>query len=178
VATSYAWARGLDPSYPDYAGLSADAREALGWAQELDEAAQARQLAAIGRQNPELATVTIAEIAKGESISATTVRRRIAHARFELFGSLSDRGIRDRKNRWQELKNRPPKRCEHEGCEEELPIDLGRPRRYCSWHGLPWARAHRARLRLRRSPTPEDGAHGDTHENKAGLAVRAVRTSS
>jgi hypothetical protein len=147
VAASYAWARSIFDSYPDYARLSLDGREGLGWAQDLDEAAQARQLAAIGRQNPELATTTIAEIAKDEAVSASTVRRRIKAARLELFGPLSDRGIRDRKARWQELKNRPAKRCDHDDCEEELPLDLGRPKRYCKRHAEPWARAHRARRR-------------------------------
>ena len=147
MATSYAWTRDVDHSFPGYKRLSADGREGLGWAQELDEAAQARQLAAIGRQNPELATVTIAEIAKDEAVSATTVKRRIAQARLELFGPLSDRGIRDRKARWQQLKDLPAERCDHEDCEKELPLELGRPKRYCDRHREPWARAHRAKAR-------------------------------
>lgn len=123
---SYFWARpggrSLDrKSYPAVAGLSTEARQGLRYADALAESARRRRGMNLSGQ-PLEADLTLADLERSSPVSASTIRRRMAQARDELFGSLSDRGIYDRLKRERERGGRPLRRvCAARDCEIPLP---------------------------------------------------------
>ena len=142
------WERENGRSHPLVPRLSAAGREGLRYAEELAGAARARSYAAIGLEHPRYDDATIEEVGHGafEVVSATTVRNRIAQARFELFGLRSDRAIRRFLARVEQAAAR---QCAASECDRALPAGATRRRRYCEWHSQPWAKAERHRVKRR-----------------------------
>jgi hypothetical protein len=76
---------------------------------------------------------TIEELAEFESVSASTVRRKIALARQELYGDLSNGGIyyRVRRDRERVARARSRATCAAPGCMNLLPATSTARRKFC-----------------------------------------------
>lgn len=142
--SSYAWARHVRALAVDRR-LSAEGWEGLEYAEQLTEAAAYRgEMALRGERVPPM---TIDELAVQYGVSAATVRRRIARARQEAFGSLSDAGIYYRLRTQRERKERPARGCQQPGCSTPIPRTAPAHRRYCDAHSSPSARVRRHRTK-------------------------------
>jgi hypothetical protein len=82
------------------------------------------------RSVPQGDALTIADIADREGVSRMLVGRAIAQARRQLFGELSDRGIRARTLVNESRGGRTAEARFCAGCGEALPAD-SRPNRDC-----------------------------------------------
>lgn len=122
---SYAWARGASAH-----GLSEPAALGLGYAQRLAENARERsRLARSPHRRP--FPLTPADIAVDEDVSETTVRRWIAQARLELYGTLSDSGIYYRRKQTEARREREQRACAAPDCTNDLPQRATARREYC-----------------------------------------------
>ena len=139
------WEQDNKRSHPLTERLSNSGQKGLDYAEHLAGAARARSYTAIGQEHPDYDDATIRDVRGGhdEWVSATTVRNRIAHARWELFGGRSDRAVR----RFLARIEKATQECEAEGCEEALPRGTTSRRKYCAWHAQPWAKAERHRVK-------------------------------
>lgn len=126
--TSYAWALLAERSAVQE--LGDDAYAGLGYATLMAEADRARCQVPI-RVAELLPPMTIGEIAEMENVSPTTVRRRIARARQELFGSLSMSGIYDRRRRAARAKSLRGRICAASDCGNPLPRASTARREFC-----------------------------------------------
>jgi hypothetical protein len=142
---SYFWALHADLSIP----LSDAASDGLGYARQLADDAKLRveQLLSHDQRFPAL---TIQELAEVSGVPAATVRRRITLARKELFGELTDSGIRHRLRRKRQLRQQPRRSCQQPGCDNKLPWHSSAARLYCDQHRTPKARTARHRLGAQR----------------------------
>lgn len=121
---SFAWA------YKEEARLSdPEARAGLRYACRLAEAAREYRKAALKGEPPPF-PLTPADLAFEEDLAEETVRERIALARFELYGNLSDGAIYARKARAKVLREQPERVCKAPDCEEPLPRRATRRREY------------------------------------------------
>jgi hypothetical protein len=123
--TSYSWAYGVE----EWLSSSAS-RDGLRYARRLAETAREHSKAALARE-PRPFPITPADLAFEEDVSESTVRRKIALARCELYGGLSDSAIYYRKARAKELAGRPVRTCKAPDCEESLPRRASARREYC-----------------------------------------------
>ena len=146
--TSYAWALLATPWPFD---LSENEQAGLEYARELAQDARTRKDQLLHQETP-LAPLTIEDIADGNAVPASTVRRRITAARKALYGELSDSGIYYRLRRERELQLRPPRPCGERKCTHELPHTASAARQYCDEHNNPAARVKRHRRRARAQP--------------------------
>jgi ribosomal protein S18 acetylase RimI-like enzyme len=139
--TSYAWAGHVEAGVR----LSGDAEQGLAYARTLAENNRewSRQAPRHGRKPFPL---TVEELAEVESVSASTIRRRIAEARWALFGSLSDSGIYYRRAQEKRRKERGSRICRAPDCANALPARARASRRYC--HPRCRRRHHYQRPRL------------------------------
>lgn len=125
---TYAWA--LLAEREAVARLSDGAHEGLGYATTIAEADRARRQVPI-RMDGLLPPMTITEIADMENVSPSTVRRRIALAREELFGSLTMSGIYDRRRRKRKQRSLRGRVCAAADCENPLPATATARRVFC-----------------------------------------------
>jgi hypothetical protein len=126
------WARHVRRSDPRVARLSDAAYVGLQWSATLSQMAAQRSEAMLARE--ELPPpFTIAELSELEGVSTSTIRRKIALARQELFGALSDGGIYHRVHRDRERLSRARARpsCGAPGCTSVLPLTATKRRRFC-----------------------------------------------
>jgi hypothetical protein len=138
---SYAWARHLEASEVAYDRLSPTAREGWEYALELAEDAKRRSLDP--HRAKELPPVTIEQLAADEQLPVATISTRIAQARRQLFGSLTDAAIH---KRCQRIRTRTTHRvCAEDGCNQPLPPAAAGNRHYCHHHGSNRERARRHR---------------------------------
>ena len=158
---SYAWTNHTSVANIPLYELSASASEGFEYAHEL--AKQARQWS---NQNllshkPDTATtpLTPERLAAELDIPASTLRSRIAHARRELFGNLSDDAINKRAQRDKHRPRqqaartaRPTRDCDEPGCTQQLPADAHGNQHYCHRHRNGAARARRHRQRTQHAP--------------------------
>jgi len=146
---SYAWARTASAH-----GLSDQAVLGLVSAQRLAKTARERsRLARSPGRRP--FRLTPADIAIEEDVSETTVRRRIAQARFELWGTLSDSGIyyrRAQATKREECQEREERPCKAPDCTNELPRRATARREYC--HARCRRRHHYQRHHPQAQPAP------------------------
>lgn len=127
--TSYAWALPVKGFYPPTSGLSPDAQEGLRYARALARAALERSHTALSSE-PLEPRLTVAMLELQRYVSASTIRRRIALARTELFGQLGDRGIYDRLSRERKRSKRPPRVCKARDCGVAIPKAANARRRF------------------------------------------------
>jgi hypothetical protein len=127
-------------------GLSREARDGFGFAIELAKRDLQRREAAL--HGDPMPSASLEEFALNAGCSASTIRRRIATARRELFGDLSDAGIyyRRRRNRSRAAVRQAARFCEAPGCGNPLPETSTVRRKYCSG-----SRCRTAAYRARRS---------------------------
>jgi len=146
---SYAWALAT----PWRFDLSETEQAGLEYARELAQDARTRKDQLLHRETP-LAPLTIEDIADGNAVPASTVRRRITAARRALYGQLSDSGIYYRIRRERELQARPIRPCGESKCTHDLPQNASAARQYCDEHNSPAARVkrHRQKHRARAQP--------------------------
>lgn len=150
--TSYAWA--FHARTLGLVGkLSGDAWEGLEFAEKLAEAAAFRAERALAHDEPLPQPLTIEEIADQHSLTPSSVRRRIALAREQIFGGLSDAGIRYRVRERRRRLNQETRACAEPGCPSRIPRTAPRHRRYCVEHSTPAARVRRHRTATRETPT-------------------------
>jgi hypothetical protein len=122
---TYSWAYGVEE------WLSSPAsRDGLRYARRLAETAREHSKAALVGEPPPF-PLTPADLAFEEGVSESTVRRKIALARRELYSGLSDSAIYYRKARAKELARRPVRTCQAPDCEESLPRRASARREYC-----------------------------------------------
>ena len=121
---SYAWARHVDAD-----ALLADVREGLSYARLLAEN-NLRWSRQAPRKGPRPFPLTAEQLARVTAVSATTVRRRIADARFVLYGGLSDSGIYYRRSQ-AKRRERGERTCRAPDCGNALPAKARVSRRYC-----------------------------------------------
>ena len=121
---SFAWA------YRQEAGLiSPQAEDGLRYARRLAEMAREYRKTALTGEPPPF-PLTPADIAREEDLSERTVRKRIALARFELYGiSQTARSTRARRGR-RSAPSDPVRVCKAPDCEEELPRAATKRRAY------------------------------------------------
>ena len=124
--------------------LSDAASDGLDYALQLAEDAKLRAEHVL-EHRPLFPPLTIQEVAEISGVSPVTVRRRIALARKELFGDLTDSGIYYRLRRKQQLQQRKPRTCQQQSCDNPIPQDASAARRYCDEHRTPAARVKRYR---------------------------------
>ena len=139
---SYAWSLHLEVANVASTQLSAEAFAGLDYAEQLAEDAPIRSRMNLPRYAPEFAPLTIAELADQFGVSSSTIRRRIARARRELFGEISDAAIY---KRLQRARGRPRRTCAEPGCAAALAAGAHGNRRYCERHGSPAERIRRHR---------------------------------
>jgi AraC-like DNA-binding protein len=138
--------------------LSEAAADGLEFARQLAEDAQWRVSLLLDRE-PLPAPLTIGEIAEDAGLSASTVRRRIARARTELWGDLSDSGIYYRLRRRRTIARRPWRTCQEPACTNLIPRQASAARRYCETHRAPAARVRRHRRQSDQPATTPEGAN-------------------
>jgi hypothetical protein len=124
--------------------LSGEARDGLHYASRLAERDRQRSRAAL--HGEPLPPSSIKDLALNEAESAATIRRRIATARQEIWGDLSDAGIYYRVRRSRRAVSPEPRYCEAPGCGLRLPDGSTLRRRFC--HGSCRTSAYRARKRV------------------------------
>lgn len=126
--TSYAWARLVDSVA--VSRLSDTAYEGLRYAQTIADADLERCRTPI-RLDELLPPMTLKDIADVESVSVTTVRRRIALAREELFGTLSMGAIYYRARRRRQTAALAGRVCAARDCSNRLPNAATSRRKFC-----------------------------------------------
>ena len=126
--------------------LSKAAREGLVYATKLAE--NGRRRARNPRQQP--AKLTPEQLAARYHVPVAHLNKRIALARRQLFGTLTDAAIAKRAQR---LKNQRRRRCEHPDCNARIDAPQHGNRRYCHTHSSGAARAQRHRAKHARGPT-------------------------
>lgn len=122
---SYFWALRVHGFY-DLNGLSPFAQQGLEYAEQLAENAAMRAAVPPHKQEPALTPQEIGDV----GVSGATVRRLIAQARTELFGSLSDSGIRHRLKADALRRRNAHRLCVV--CDHPLPFEARRSRSTCS----------------------------------------------
>jgi hypothetical protein len=125
--------------------LSDAALDGLEYAEQLAASARAVSEQNLRHYTPDPPPLTIQEIADATGISPGRVASRIARARRELFGPLSDGAIRKRDQRRIRPRHREPRTCDEPGCTERLPPDAHGNQRYCFEHATASARVKRHR---------------------------------
>jgi hypothetical protein len=139
---SYAWALRFRARGPAIRYLSREAREGFDYAFLLAENAHERAELALAH-SPQIEKLTLTQLARDDSVSLATVRKRLEQVRRELFGkNLGDRAIR------YQLANRQgaaPRVCAEPGCDQPLPAHASERRRYCDDHRTVTARQRRQR---------------------------------
>jgi len=143
--SSYAWSLHFEIANVATTQLSDDALAGVAYAEQLAQDAPIRSRMNLPRYTPEFAPITIAELAGQHGVSASTIRRRIARARRELFGEISDAAIYKRLQRAQKRPRRPRRTCAEPGCDAALATGAHGNRRYCDRHGSPAERTRRHR---------------------------------
>lgn len=143
-ATSYAWSQHTDASATATADLSPQAQQGLEYARELADDANWRKQQLL-RGEPPAPPQTIEQIAAEEGVSAQEIRRKIATARRELFGPISDSAIYKRLQRQQPRHNREPRTCKQPRCNTKLPPQTHASRLYCDIHATTAVRVRRHR---------------------------------
>jgi hypothetical protein len=142
---SYAWAYATDVADIRPWELSDVAYRGLDHAQQLADSARTGRHQNLRHYTPDPPPLTIHGIAEAENVPAATIGRRIAQARRELFGRISDNAIHKRQQRARTP--RPSARvCAEPDCRDPLPADAHGNRRYCDHHRTPAARTRRHRL--------------------------------
>src|SRR5437588_857747 len=110
---SYAWALRLEASEIDEDELSETAQEGLEYADELAQNRLERSRDPRRLNRPE--RLTPEHLAARYQVPVAYINGRIALARRQLFGNLSDAAIA---KRVQRQKSRPERRCKHPRCPE------------------------------------------------------------
>ena len=139
--------------------MSEPSWQGLEYARELAQQAPLRSRQGL-RNQPALEPRDERQLAAREGISLAVLRTRIARARAELFGSLSDSGIYKRKTRRRlqrarAFKGRP---CKEPTCQASLPGWARSNRRYCELHASPRARTQRHRAHASGNQPPSTPA--------------------
>ena len=137
---SYFWALHTDASEVYDSELSKAAREGLVYATKLAE--NGRRRARNPRQQP--AKLTPEQLAARYQVPVAHLHKRIALARRQLFGPLTDAAIAKRAQR---LKNQRRRRCQHPDCNQRIDAPQHGNRRYCHTHSSGAARAQRHRAK-------------------------------
>jgi hypothetical protein len=142
---SYAWALHTEASEIDEDELGEAAWEGLGYAEVLAQNRLERSQDPRRLIRPE--QLTPAHLAARYQVPVAYINKRIALARRQLFGKLSDAAIAKRAQR---QKDRVSRACQHPRCDERiLPPEHGN-RRYCPAHSSGAARAQRHRAKQAR----------------------------
>jgi hypothetical protein len=140
---------------PELAALSPEAREGLEVVARLAESANKHSIEAMHRQPFE--PLTIAQIAREDGPSASTIRRRIGQLQVELFGrELSRSAIYYRFKRRERLGAR--RCCAEPGCSRPLPVDAHVNRLHCDGHRATAARVARHRRSTRSNPSSSNAS--------------------
>jgi hypothetical protein len=148
---SYSWARHVETSEVNLDSLSEAAAAGLEDAQDLADNAYARSTEPRpDMQPPKLTTADIAEV---RGISTATVRDRIALARRQLFGTVTDAAIAKRAQRQRKRHRRT---CAHPHCAAQISVAAHGNRRYCQSHATGAARARRHRTQRAAASPPAD----------------------
>src|SRR5947209_4344671 len=105
AAASYAWARHLEATGVTLSSLSPAAANGLAYALELAD--DAHQRSRDPHRWTQFAPLTIDQLAAEEGLATAAIGRRIALARRQLFGSLSDAAIYKRLQRQRRRSERP-----------------------------------------------------------------------
>jgi hypothetical protein len=130
--------------------LSDRARTGFDYARELGKNAEERSLGALRGEVPE--RITVAQIAREDGLSRSSVYGMLRQARIELFGKdLSDSAIYYRLRRDREQGIPAARPCAEPGCRRPLPGAATARRRYCEFHLASHARVRRYRERQRKS---------------------------
>ena len=137
---SYAWALHTDASEVYESELTEAAEEGLVYATQLAE--NGRRRAQNPRQQP--AKLTPEQLAARYHVPVAYLHKRIALARRQLFGTLTDAAIAKRAQR---LKKQRRRRCQHPDCKERIDAPQHGNRRYCHAHSTGAARAQRHRAK-------------------------------
>jgi hypothetical protein len=140
---SYAWALHLEVADVSESELSEQAAEGLDYARDLAEDAETRRKQNINEQL-RFPPLTLGELAERDGTTSASIGRKIAAARRELFGDISDSAIYKRLER-HPLAQTPPRLCAESGCDCLLDDVAHRNRRYCPQHATPAARVRRCR---------------------------------
>jgi hypothetical protein len=141
---SYAWSL---PRHTDGLGpFSPAAERGLDYARELAFNAEERRTALLdgedARYLPPLLTVKELSL-QGES--QTTIRRLIKIARTEAYGDRKQSAIYHYLARRQQLAQQPARICAEPACDNPLPTESRRNRRFCEHHQTSAARIRRHR---------------------------------
>ena len=149
--TSYAWARhavtlGLTNKLTDAGSAGLD------WAEQLADAATYRAERALAHEV--VAQLTIKELAAMFNLSPSTVGSQITLARRQMFGNLTDAGIRYRVRAQRRRLGQRARPCAEPSCFALLPRSAPAHRRYCAAHSTPAARVGRHRTRRRQTIAP------------------------
>ena len=137
---SYSWALHTEASEIYEFELSKAAQEGLAYATKLAE--NRRRRAQNPRQQPD--KLTPEQLAARYQLPVAHITKRIALARRQLFGTLTDAAIAKRAQR---QKKRRRRRCQHPDCTEFLLAPEHGNRRYCHTHSSGAARAQRHRAK-------------------------------
>ena len=140
---SYAWAGLLEAADVPVDALSANARRGLEFAQTL--AWDALERSACKYDWNRRKSLTVAQLARTDRLPESTVRRWIANARYELFGTIGESAIYKRLARDPDLEPATARGCRELGCPNVLPLHAHRNRDYCNEHRGPAARTRRHR---------------------------------
>ena len=151
--SSYAWARHLEASPLAVFELSEAAQKGLDYAQALANDAYRRSLDP--RPEHHLEPLTLHQLAEWNEVDPAYVARRIAEARRQLFGDLSDAAIYKRAQR---LRGRRPRSCAEPGCHTLIPITDPANKNYCNQHASGAARIARHRRKPLKTPAPRADA--------------------
>jgi hypothetical protein len=142
---SSVFVRHLDVADCSVSDLSEQAWLGLGHAQQLAADARMRSSMNLRQYEPSWPPVTVEEMADQEGVHVVTIRRRIAAARRELFGEISDDAIFKRTRRQEQRTLRPRRKCGQKGCTADLPAGAPKKRNYCDAHRSSAARTRRYR---------------------------------
>jgi hypothetical protein len=147
---SCAWARHTDVADVELNRLSEGAYAGLGYAKEFTEEAPLRSRLNLPYNKVEFQPLTIQDIAEREGLPAARIRSRIARARRELFGEISDNAIYKRSQRKRAKRSfaiKETRPCLQLGCARRLPPGSHGNRDYCDDHNTPAARTRRYRAK-------------------------------
>jgi hypothetical protein len=133
---SYAWALHQELTEVSLEALTPTTAEGFDYALALAANAQERS------QNPRAERLTVEQLADEHGLAAATIRARIALARRQLFGVLSDAAIT---KRTQRQRGRRRKQCAQDGCTNLILPPAHGNRRYCPIHETGQARTARCR---------------------------------
>jgi hypothetical protein len=147
---SYAWANRTHVANIPLSELTETAYEGLEYAIKLADQARLWSNQNLLSHTPETAEApfTLEQLAHDRGIPASTMRSRIAAARWQLFGDLSDAAISKRAHRRRKppfRPNRPTRTCKEPGCSQQLPANAHGNQHYCDQHRGAAARTRRHR---------------------------------